>query len=102
MVLELEPPRRMVWFWIAAAESEPSHVEFRLEPIPGGTRLTLTHSREPSAVERARFTGGWTEKLANLRRRLAEEEIATPWGHSLRTPDDFHSEPPQVANPTAT
>ena len=74
VLLEMDPPQRMVWSWQAVAESEPSQVAFCLEPIANGsgTRLTLTHSREPSATERQRFAGGWTEKLANLRQRLAE------------------------------
>jgi uncharacterized protein YndB with AHSA1/START domain len=71
VVLELDPPLRMVWSWAAAADTEPSQVAFRLEPIASGTRLTLTHSREPNAGERQRFAGGWVEKLANLRGRLA-------------------------------
>ena len=78
VLLELEPPRRMVWSWQAAAESEPSHVEFRLEPSANGTRLTLTHSREPIDTERQRFAGGWTEKLANLRQRLVVPNAPGP------------------------
>jgi len=76
VVLALEPPRRMVWSWAAEADATPSQVEFRLEPSASGTRLTLTHSREPSATERQRFAGGWVEKLASLRQRLAEPSAA--------------------------
>ena len=71
VVLELEPPGRMVWSWSNRSEAEPSQVEFRLEPIAGGTRLTLIHSREADAEQRRRFTSGWTEKLALLLRLLA-------------------------------
>ena len=76
VVLALDPPRRMVWSWAAEADATPSQVEFRLEPSAGGTRLTLTHSREPSDTERQRFAGGWVEKLANLRHRLAAPNAA--------------------------
>lgn len=71
VVLELDPPRRMVWSWSNRSDAEPSRVEFRLEPIAGGTRLTLLHSREADAEQRRRFTSGWTEKLAALRGLLA-------------------------------
>jgi uncharacterized protein YndB with AHSA1/START domain len=72
VVLELEPPRRMVWSWSNRSEAEPSQVEFRLEPTAGGTRLTLIHSREADAEQRRRFTSGWKEKLPLLRRLLAK------------------------------
>jgi uncharacterized protein YndB with AHSA1/START domain len=71
VVLEIDPMRRMVWSWSASDNAKPSRVEFVLEAMPGGTRLTLTHSREPSAEERKRFSSGWREKLADLRRRLS-------------------------------
>jgi uncharacterized protein YndB with AHSA1/START domain len=70
VVLEFEPPRRMVWSWSNRSESEASRVEFRLEPIDGGTRLTLIHLRETDAEHRKRFYSGWREKLAELRRLL--------------------------------
>jgi uncharacterized protein YndB with AHSA1/START domain len=70
-VLELEPPRRMVWSWSNRDGDPPSRVEFRLEAMAGGTRLTLTHSNERDALQLKRFEGGWKEKLAGLRQRLA-------------------------------
>jgi uncharacterized protein YndB with AHSA1/START domain len=71
VVLELEAPHRMVWSWSATDDGEPSQVEFQLEPISGGTRLTLIHSREPRPDQRKRFTAGWAERLAELRSVLA-------------------------------
>jgi len=59
-----------------SAES-PTLVEFRLEPIPGGTRLRLTESgfdKLPAnrRAEAMRMNdGGWTEQLKNIERHVA-------------------------------
>lgn len=72
-VLELDPPRRMVWSWVLEGrESEgATRVEFSLEPVPGGTRLRLRHSgdRDPQTIEA--FRHGWPEKLDALEQTLA-------------------------------
>src|SRR5215472_8374023 len=43
-VLELEKPHRMLWSWTHNGGDPPTRVEFRLQPIEGGTRLTLSHT----------------------------------------------------------
>jgi uncharacterized protein YndB with AHSA1/START domain len=48
-VLELDPPRRMVWSWVNHKPGEsptkhPMKVEWTLMPERGGTRLVLVHS----------------------------------------------------------
>ena len=59
-----------------SAES-PTLVEFRLEPIPGGTRLRLTESgfdKLPAnrRAEAMRMNdGGWTEQLKNIEHHVA-------------------------------
>lgn len=67
-VLELEPPSLMVWSWLLEGSEEKlaTVVAFRLEKVPGGTRLTVTHSgdRDPDMVER--FKSGWPVKLEEL------------------------------------
>jgi activator of HSP90 ATPase len=49
--LALEPGRRIVQSWRTSefAESDPdSEIEVRLEPVEGGTKLTLRHRNVPS------------------------------------------------------
>jgi len=80
----MEPERYFSYRWIpygidaeADAEKEPTTlVEFRLEPAPEGTRLTITESgfdRVP-AHRRARAfhmnSGGWTAQLENIRKHV--------------------------------
>lgn len=68
--LELEPPKRVVVSWgIAGAADQPpgsSRVEFRLTPIPGGTRLTLRHTGLPEPPV-STHGAGWANHLPRLR-----------------------------------
>jgi uncharacterized protein YndB with AHSA1/START domain len=70
-VLELEMPNRMLWSWIHNDGDSPTRVEFRLERIPSGTRLTLSHTGEVDSDLEARLRGGWPGKLADLRAAIA-------------------------------
>jgi len=67
-VLELEPPRRMLWSWLLEQPGNPSptRVEYRLEPVPSGTRLVVRHSGDRPDEVAARFRQGWPTKLAAL------------------------------------
>jgi uncharacterized protein YndB with AHSA1/START domain len=69
-VLEIEPPRRMVWSWMCNENDPPGRVEFSLEQTESGTRLTLSHTGEMNAVLSSRLTQGWPVKLADLRAHL--------------------------------
>jgi uncharacterized protein YndB with AHSA1/START domain len=69
-VLAMEPPRRMVWSWHRSELEEPNQVEFRLEPIAGGTRLTLMHTGDTDSAARGRYSSGWPIKLSQLRSLL--------------------------------
>lgn len=71
-VLELEPPSRMVWSW-SGADEESTRVEWRLEPVAGGTRLKLEHSGETDPVTASRLTSGWAGKLSDLGRELTRQ-----------------------------
>jgi len=43
--LEVDPPRRLVHSWqVVGAPGAPTTVNWRLEPLVGGTRITLRHS----------------------------------------------------------
>jgi uncharacterized protein YndB with AHSA1/START domain len=70
-VLELDPPRRLVftWGWEDPAEAvRPggSRVEVDLAPEGDGTRLRLRHSGLPDAAEVAGHAEGWDYFLGRL------------------------------------
>jgi uncharacterized protein YndB with AHSA1/START domain len=69
-VLELDPPRRMVWSWTAARNAAPTSVTFELVPDGEGTRLTLTHAGQIDPVVGARLAEGWPGRIELLRRSL--------------------------------
>lgn len=73
VVLELDPPRRMVWSWDGGHPGErPSRVRFEISAVDGGTRLSLRHD---GALERVRqdLHRGWPRKLHGLRHALGED-----------------------------
>lgn len=61
--LELEPDRRIVQSWRTTeftADHEDSRIEVLLEPVDGGTRVTIRHSNVP--VDQLGYEqGGWQE-----------------------------------------
>jgi uncharacterized protein YndB with AHSA1/START domain len=70
-VVELDPPRRLVfsWGWEDPAEAvRPggSRVEVDLEPDGDGTRLRLRHSGLPNDAEVAGHAEGWDYFLSRL------------------------------------
>ena len=69
-VLELEPPRRMVWSWSVDDGLGPSTVTFELAAEGGGTRLRLTHAGEINDAAGAEISGGWPSRIELLRRSL--------------------------------
>jgi activator of HSP90 ATPase len=61
--LALEPGRRIVQSWRTAefsAADEDSRIEVLLEPLAGGTRITLRHTNVPND-QRGYEQGGWQE-----------------------------------------
>ena len=67
-VLELDPPRRMVWAWSTAGAAAPTSVTFELVPEGDGTRLT--HVGEIDLVIGAQLAKGWPGRIELLRRSL--------------------------------
>jgi uncharacterized protein YndB with AHSA1/START domain len=59
------------------SHEHPTHVEFRLEPIPGGTLLSLTETgfEKIPAARRAEayraHESGWAEQLQNIERHVS-------------------------------
>jgi hypothetical protein len=53
---------------------DPTRVEFRLDPIERGTRLTLMHTgdTDPGTIERT--SSDWPVKLAELRSLLEKAD----------------------------
>jgi len=69
-VVELEPPRRLVytWGWEGNPDVPPgsSTVEYELVPEGGGTRVRLTHRGLPSAESVESHAHGWDHYLGRL------------------------------------
>jgi uncharacterized protein YndB with AHSA1/START domain len=69
-ILEFDPPRLLVWSWIAnwhADPSQPTIVRWDLTPTRQGTHVRVTHSglaNEPQA--RKDYGGGWVGVLKLL------------------------------------
>ena len=67
-VLELEPPRRMVWSWNAGIESElETRVVFELRSEGPRTRLLFRHYGEATAERVESLRGGWSRRMEILR-----------------------------------
>jgi uncharacterized protein YndB with AHSA1/START domain len=83
-VVAMEKPRRFAFAWHPYAidpevdyAKEPSTlVEFRLEPMPAGTRLTVVESGFDALPDHRRAEalrsneGGWTEQVKNFKAHL--------------------------------
>jgi len=69
-VLEVDPPRRMVWAWVSDPSMPPTTVTFELEPVAEGTRLRLTHEGEIDETVGRLLQEGWPGRIELLRRTL--------------------------------
>lgn len=64
---EVVPEKKLVFTWDLPGALEPeSLVTFRLEPVEGGTELTLTHERLPDEEARSSHEQGWNGLLDKL------------------------------------
>ena len=64
--LEIDPPRRLVHTYGAGAPWGPTKVEYRLEPIDAGTRITLRHSGFTSREKCEGNRIGWETSFEQL------------------------------------
>lgn len=65
--LEVDPPRKLVQTWhFAGAPGTPSTVSYLLEPIEGGTRLTVRHSDIADPDRRSNVGAGWRSSFDRL------------------------------------
>jgi uncharacterized protein YndB with AHSA1/START domain len=72
--LEIDPPRKLVHTWQGVgAPGAPSTVTYVLEPVDGGTRLTLRHAGIASPEMRGGTGVGWQTSFDRLAEILAAE-----------------------------
>jgi uncharacterized protein YndB with AHSA1/START domain len=70
-ILEIDPPRLLVYTWFANFHSDPKHrsiVRWELTPTKSGTHVKVMHSglaSEPAA--RKDYAGGWPGVLQELK-----------------------------------
>jgi uncharacterized protein YndB with AHSA1/START domain len=70
-ILEIDPPRLLVYTWFANFHNDPKHrsvVRWELTPTPSGTHLKVTHSglaAEPGACKD--YAGGWPGVLEEIK-----------------------------------
>jgi uncharacterized protein YndB with AHSA1/START domain len=70
--LEVDPPRKLVQTWhFAGAPGTPSTVTYLLEPISGGTRLTVRHAGIVAPDQRNNVGAGWRSSFDRLAEILA-------------------------------
>jgi uncharacterized protein YndB with AHSA1/START domain len=70
-VLEVVPPRRMVWSWRSSEDPATTRLVIELEPAGRHTRLVLRHTGEADERTVSATTRGWTSKLSALAEMLA-------------------------------
>lgn len=85
-IQKIEPEHMFSYTWHPYAvdpdtdysDETPTLVEFRLEEIPGGTRLTVTESGFDKVPESRRLEafrmneGGWTEQMKNIQKYVEQ------------------------------
>jgi uncharacterized protein YndB with AHSA1/START domain len=77
--LEVDPPRKLVHSWYGVgAPGELTTVTYLLEPLDGGTRITLRHSGfvAPEVCTNTRI--GWETSFERLAEILAGERTPNP------------------------
>jgi uncharacterized protein YndB with AHSA1/START domain len=71
-ILELDPPRLLVYTWLANFHKDPklrTIVRWELTPTKSGTHVKLTHSGLASEPEIGKdYAGGWPGVLEELRK----------------------------------
>ena len=69
---EVEPARRLCFWWRGADEDDATRVALELRDVPGGTRITVTESRPMAAIElrAAELHGDSRYGAGGARRRL--------------------------------
>jgi uncharacterized protein YndB with AHSA1/START domain len=72
-VLEVEPPRLLVQTWrFAGRGTETTTLRYRIDPIPGGSRVTIKHWGFTDAMSCESHAIGWERVLGWLTKWIAE------------------------------
>lgn len=73
-LVEYEPERRMLWSWLLESRKSqpPTMVEFQIEEVEGGTRVTVTHSGDRDEETVGMLKSGWRAKLGTLATALGD------------------------------
>jgi uncharacterized protein YndB with AHSA1/START domain len=86
VVLESDPPRRLVNTWALPGPGEPdvgtsSRVTFDIEPYGEIVRLTVTHENLTDDADRTEAAAGWAAVLSNLKTLLETGKVLPrePW-----------------------
>jgi uncharacterized protein YndB with AHSA1/START domain len=66
VVIEIDPPRHMVWSWSAGDGSPPSRVTFQLVEEGEGTRLRLRHTGDLNPEIAEILRSGWPGRITAL------------------------------------
>ena len=65
--LEVDPPRKLVQTWHRlGTPGSPSTLTYLLEPIAGGTRLTVRHAGIVAPDQRENISAGWCSSFDRL------------------------------------
>lgn len=94
-VVDFQPPFRLAYTWRAPSERASSLVTWTLTPVPGGTRLRLSHTRaDAAAVAHGRDAAAadvraWTRRLAELGTILGVRDSSRYGGGTWRTTGSF-------------
>jgi len=77
-ILEIDPPRLLVYTWLANFHHDPQHrsiVRWELTPTKSGTHVKLTHSGLASEAASAKdYSGGWPGVLVELKEFVEKEK----------------------------
>jgi uncharacterized protein YndB with AHSA1/START domain len=77
-ILELDPPRLLVYTWLANFHDNPelrTIVRWELTPTKSGTHVKLTHSGLASEPQSAKdYAGGWVGVLEELKSAIEQQK----------------------------
>ena len=75
IVETLEENERFAFTWFRPGEGE-SFVEFTIEALPGGSRVTVVETPIGPAGPTAMAAGGWSSRLVRLKRAMRFAPVA--------------------------
>jgi uncharacterized protein YndB with AHSA1/START domain len=75
---EVDPPRKLVHTWQGAGPPTSTVVTYRLEPVDGGTRITLRHSGFVAPEVCTNTCIGWETSLERLADVLGGARMPSP------------------------